>query len=436
MATLSELIKEKRSLPAGNIYQKTINGKTYNYYQYFENGKRYTKIVDEETCISLRKGIARRKEIESIVKEYRQKEKLVTLSKKTLSLTGELMCGNVPVAKFENGDLVEINKKLAPYAVIRTSRLELFLKLRTIDMSRTNARILKRALGISTDEETTIPLYSYAMCVSDNYWFKPKHSKVKYQDIIFKDDSLFDLSLKGNSLYFSSKPKLTPELTTIGSFEKGWKIIDGEWWLYKKGNEKQIFSELFCYHFAKLIGLPTAKYEYDEGYIRSKNFADKYNFEPMAALFGEDDKYESLLPFLYQFNRKVASEYLYLSVFDAVVYNVDRHNENTGILRDRNTGEIVSLAPNFDNNLALISTIDMLNLPKQDGLIKVFIKFVKSCPEAILLYQDLVFKDIAISDLQSIIDKIPIKIEDSDRLIDVIYQRYNYLKNIFNKQHY
>ena len=40
---------------------------------------------------------------------------------------------------------------------------------------------------------------------------------------------------------------------------------------------------------------------------------------------------------------------------DALVYNVDRHTQNFGILRDGETGAILSMAPNFDNNIALIS---------------------------------------------------------------------------------
>ena len=34
---------------------------------------------------------------------------------------------------------------------------------------------------------------------------------------------------------------------------------------------------------------------------------------------------------------------------------MDRHTQNFGFLRDIDTGEIISLAPNFDNNVALIS---------------------------------------------------------------------------------
>ena len=40
---------------------------------------------------------------------------------------------------------------------------------------------------------------------------------------------------------------------------------------------------------------------------------------------------------------------------DTIIANPDRHTFNFGLLRDAQTGEIVSLAPNFDNNMALIA---------------------------------------------------------------------------------
>ena len=42
-------------------------------------------------------------------------------------------------------------------------------------------------------------------------------------------------------------------------------------------------------------------------------------------------------------------------VFDAVIYNEDRHFGNFGILRDNHTGKIISPAPIFDNGLSLFN---------------------------------------------------------------------------------
>lgn len=75
-------------------------------------------------------------------------------------------------------------------------------------------------------------------------------------------------------------------------------------------------------------------------------------------------------------SKDVAKQYLLLLWMDTVCYNMDRHTENFGVLRDVNSGEILSLAPNYDNNIALISNgypSDVLR--KHDGLIRFFKEF-------------------------------------------------------------
>lgn len=436
MKTLSELIRELKTLPLGNLYFKKINGKKYCYHQYFVNGARVGSIVSKENVAALKAKIERRKEIEKEIKLIKSKQKNVVLSKNANNLTGSVMSGNKIVASFDQGTLKYIDEKLAPLVIKRTYSIEEFLKLRVIDMSRTNARILKRILNIHVDDDYKAALYSYALSVNDNYWFKPKHSKLKYSDLKFKDDSYFDTALKGDPTPSKFISQLTPEITTTGSFEKGWRYIDKEWWLYKSGNINQIFAELYSYHFAELIGVSTAIYEYDGGYIRSKNFATSYNFEPIASLLGDDDSNKKVFETLYKINVEIAKDYLKLIAFDAIIFNVDRHNENVGILRDRNSGKIVSLAPNFDNNLAFYSNNGIvLNMPQKDGMIKSFVTFINSDETAKQLFKEIVFPSIDEKALTNILDKIEIKIENENGFVETLLARYNYVKSIFNTQH-
>ena len=190
---------------------------------------------------------------------------------------------------------------------------------------------------------------------------------------------------------------------------------------------------MFCYEFAKLINLKTARYEYKDGYIRSKNFAEKYNFEPIASLADDNDSYEYIFPILYKLDKSIAKDYLKMIMFDSVVYNVDRHNENLGLLRDRDTGKILSLAPNFDNNLALFSSIDCLKSPTKDNFLQMFVKFLKNNKEASDLYKTIKFKNITKEKIKECIDKIPIKLIESIGLEESIYIRYEYLRNLFIK---
>ena len=436
MKTLSELYKELAKLPLGNIYLKNINGKDYYYHQYFLNGRSIINIVKKENVATLKERIKRRKEIEAQIKEIKSKQRNITLSKSAKELTGYVMSRNKVVATFDKGTLISINNKLAPLSIRRTHSLDEFLKLRVIDMSRTNARILRRILNIHVDDDHKAALYSYALSVSDNYWFKPKHSKLKYEEIKFKDDSYFDTALKGDTSPSVFMNQLTPEITTTGSFEKGWRYINKSWWLYKTGNNMQIFAELYSYHFAKVIELDTAIYEYADGYIRTKNFATKYNFEPLAALLGDNDEYNFVFNTLFKIDENIAKQYLKLIAFDAIIFNIDRHNENIGLLRDRKTGNIISLAPNFDNNLAFYTNNEIgLNMPQKDGMIKSFITFISNNENAKILFKQIQFKDIQEEDLYKILNQIEIKIDNEKLFVSALYMRYNFVKNTFNKEH-
>lgn len=433
MKTLSELIKELSTLPLGNVYKKLINGKTYYYHQYFLNNRRISTIVDNDKLPILFEQIKRRKELEKEIAYIRSKQKTFSLSKSANELTGYLMSGNKVVAAFDKGILTSIDEKHAPLVILRTHSIQEFLKLRTIDMSRTNARILKRVLNIHIDEDYKASLYSYALSIVDNYWFKPKNSKIKYQDIEFLDDSYSDVSLKGDTTISLYKNQLTPEITTSGSFEKGWRYINKEWWLYKNGTKKQMVAELLASKFACLIGLDTAIYEFDNGYIRTKNFVNKMNFEPLAGYLGDNDEFNFVFDKLFSLSKDIAKQYLLLTFFDCVINNIDRHNENIGFMRDRKTGKIISLAPNFDNNLAFYMHDDIsLNQPKKDGMIKLYINFLKNNSNAKELFKSISFKNITKVEINKIIDDLPLDIEISMTLSEEIFDRYYYIKDYFN----
>lgn len=438
MATISELIKRVNSLTKGDIYKKKINGKIYYYHQYFDNGKRYTHIVKQDDVPLLIEEIKQRKELEKKIKYLKSLTKIVVVSDNAKNLTGSIMLKDKVVATFEQGELLYNDEQYAPLIINRTKSVQEFLKLRAIDFSRTNARILRKALNIKPlDEDYLITLYSYALSISDRYWFKPKQSKLTYEQVKFNSDYFFETALNGKINNIEKNPKMTPEITTVGSFEKGWKIINNEWWLYKIGSQKEIFSELFCYHFAKLIHLPTAVYEYDNGLIRSKNFASKDNYEPIYSIVGNNEDYDYIYSSLFPLGKDICKQYLKLIFFDSVIYNIDRHNENFGLMRDSSNGQIISLAPNFDNNLALVSTRDELEAnAKKDGFVSMFIKFIDNNKSAKELFNEIDLPDISIDDLYQCLDKIEIRPGgiDLDRLMITILQRYEGIKKLINKQ--
>lgn len=432
MKSISTLIKEMNALPKGDIYKKVIKGNIYYYHQYFDSGKRITTKVPNESLDDLKNKIHQRKELEKELKAIELNDKgIVALSKMARDLSGYVMLNDTVVAEFNNGELIKMDEKRVPLMIKRTHSLINFLKIRVIDSSRVNSRLLKKALNIHEEEEAYVSLFSYAQSISDNYWFKPKHSKIKYQEICFDNDIYSDIALKGDMSYFPSKHRITPELTTVGSYEKGWKRIDSHWWLYKSGNKNEIFSELFSSSFAELMGVKTVKYYYEDGYIKCPNFAEEYNFEPLIAFAGENDSFENTFMAFNKINEEIAKDFIKLLTFDCIVNNVDCHNENAGLLRDKKTGAIVGLAPNFDNNISLIShNIDLNCSPSSDGLIKLFVNFLKKDEKAKKAFKALSFKAINKEDIMDLIRNIPIEVDNASLIMEYVYKRYEYFRNL------
>ena len=431
MAKVNELLIVLNALPKGYISKKVIHGKRYFYLQSLKNGKVVSEYIKTEDLKPLKKKLSRRKAIEKEISNSLSKEKnLNTLSPSTLALTGYVMSGNQVVAEFNKGQLVSIKERLAPLIIKRTHSLVAFLSSRVMDTSRTNARLLKRIMNIHTGDDYLIALKSHATSLTDNYWFRSKNSRLQYKDVSLESDIYNEVALKGELLCIPRVPKLSPQYSLLGSYEKCWKLVDNEWWMYKVGTKEERYSEYISSLISKKLGIPTAEYELVDNYIRSKNFATKYNFEPLSALCGGDDSYEHVFDVLFDLDKELAKQYLMLIWFDALVNNVDRHNENVGFLRNKKSGAVLSLAPNYDLNMSLFARNPLL-MQEKDGFISFYLNFANKNERAKPLYKEmppLVLNEKDIDDIVSVIDLSEYKFNLKEYLI----YRYNLIKGVFN----
>ena len=182
----------------------------------------------------------------------------------------------------------------------------------------------------------------------------------------------------------------------------------------KRGTNLELFSEWFSSRLAEAIGLPSAHYELTGETIRTLHFAPELDFEPMSSWCGDDDSYETVFPAVLSLGEPFAKDYLKLCWFDCLIHNVDRHNENYGILRDPKTGEILSLAPNFDDNLSLFARgIPETPFRKDDGLIRMFLSFLKKTPSAMALYHQLALPKVERETIRSILSEQDSPVEEN-----------------------
>ena len=136
-----------------------------------------------------------------------------------------------------------------------------------------------------------------------------------------------------------------------------------------------MFSELFIYKLGVELGFKMAEYERGNGVIKTKDFTDNalVNFEPAFNILGDDEDYIKSVEMLKMMCPDAVGDYVKMLFLDTICANPDRHTFNFGLLRDADTGKILGLAPNFDNNMALISRGYPKNITrKNDLLIKLF----------------------------------------------------------------
>lgn len=282
------------------------------------------------------------------------------------------MSGDREVARFDDQKNMRVlDEALLPVYFKRSTNLEGWLASRAIDSHRPNSRVLKRALRLRERDDVNSVLAVHAVTVTDTYWVKQPDSNLKWEDVRFTKDYFSRLALRGGYDNFqeaaNSDFHVTQELTNIGSYEKCWKRKGDNWWLYKQANKYELFSEYFIFLLGRKLHFKMAEYrpgpekDYITSkvrYIMSKDFTDgaSVNYEPLDHVMGDYvEDYSRTYHTLEKYGKHIASDYVSVIFMDTICANPDRHSFNLGILRDVRTGKVLSLAPNFDNNMALIS---------------------------------------------------------------------------------
>lgn len=336
----------------------------------------------------------------------------------------EILSGNTVVAIWQNNKLNVVNENLLPLYLRKIQNADMWLETRAIDSHRANSRLLKKALRLTEKDDISTVIHVNGATITDNYWIREIGSELTYDDVKFADDYFSNLALKGNYDSFNraanSKRSKTPELTNVGSFEKCWKLRDGKWWMYKKASHEEMFSELFICELGKELGMNMAIYERGEGYIKSLDFTDaaKVNFEPASTFMGDNEEYSDVVKALENLCPDAIPDYVKMIFLDTICANPDRHTNNFGLLRDVKTGELLGLAPNYDNNMALISRGYPSKTGNKDVLITMFNELLEEYPT----FRSFVPK-VTEETVRKVLNKLNMKVK-SQLVVDLVTKRY------------
>lgn len=340
-----------------------------------------------------------------------------------------IMSKDTVAAKWQSERLHIINEDFLPLYLKNTQNVPKWLETRAIDCHRANSRLLKKALRLTQKDDISTVVSVNAVTITDCYWIKPLDSALKYADVRFENDYFSSLALTGSYDSFNraadSRSSKTPELTNTGSFEKCWKLINGQWWMYKKANHEEMFSELFIYNLGVKLGFNMAEYKKGKGIVKTKDFTDNasINFEPAYSFLGDNEDYIENVKKLREICPDSVGDYVRMLFLDTICANPDRHTFNYGILRHTDSGKVLALAPNFDNNMALISRGYPKNISrKNDLLVKLFNELL-SYDESLKKYVPDLTQDI----LKNVIKSVGMRVK-SKVVTEFVMAGYNMIE--------
>ena len=272
---------------------------------------------------------------------------------------------NVKITKINN-DLIH----LLPLGLeLNDKSLLKWLKTRTIPSNRMYVEEILKTYGLNLDDKKAIIDVCLGLSLNDSYWVVPKDFDGKFERFNLYDnplDEIIEFVAYTGHVYTNNNKKYTtsPEFTTGGMFRKTWhRDNDGILYLYKTGTEGfsnsglEPYSENMAYQIGERMGLDCVKYDLVKykGYTATKceiftNIDTSY--VPIGKIVTSGG-IEACVDYYDSMGNEFPNAIRSMLIFDALIYNEDRHFGNFGVLRDNKTGEIVAPAPLFDHGLSL-----------------------------------------------------------------------------------
>ena len=284
----------------------------------------------------------------------------------TFSLEGKGLEGLVAEIKsFDQGkkQLLPINMALTAKGIIK------WLSNRVIPKNRAFVDAILKTFGLSVNDTKGIIDVCLGLSLNDSYWVTPVEFDGKFADYnLFENPFSEALSLVAYTGVGSAEKAFStsPEFTTNGMLRKAWRHIENDGiYLYKGGTEgaanagNEPYSEYYACQIAKTMGLNCVEYDLEnwKGILASKCrlFTDiDTSFVPVSRLI-RNRTLKKALDYYKGLGKDFYDDLCSMLVFDAVIYNEDRHFGNFGVLRDNHTGNIIKPAPIFDNGLSLFN---------------------------------------------------------------------------------
>lgn len=244
-----------------------------------------------------------------------------------------------------------------------------WLQHRVIPKNRAFVDEILKTLDLSVGNTKGIIDVCKGLSLNDSYWIVPKGFDGSFAQYNLYENRFSEiLSLVAYTGIGQSREAFStsPELTTNGMLPKAWRLLEGDGiYLYKGGSSgaantgNEPYSEYYACQVAQAMGLNAVTYDLEKwkGLLASKCrlFTDiDTAFIPIGRVV-RNGGLKACLDYCDGLGEDFAENIRSMLVFDAVVYNTDRHFGNFGILRDNHSGAVIAPAPLFDHGLSLFN---------------------------------------------------------------------------------
>ena len=243
-----------------------------------------------------------------------------------------------------------------------------WLKSRIIPKNREFVDAFLAKNGLSHKDLKGILQVCKGLSLNDSYWIVENEDE-RFEDFnLYEHDFLKALSMIAYTGYGSSPAKgfsSSPEFTTAGMLRKGWRRLKGKIFLYKGGTTgaanagNEPFSELYASQVAKRMDINHVEYSLAKwkGSVCSvcELFTDiDHSYVPVYR-FVSDYSLRKVADYIKNLGDSYYDEFVDMLIFDALIYNEDRHFGNFGFIVDNKTNNPCAFAPVFDNGLSLFN---------------------------------------------------------------------------------
>ena len=244
-----------------------------------------------------------------------------------------------------------------------------WLKQRIIPKNRAYVNSFLSKCGLHINRPMNIIRVSKGLSLNDCYWVVEEGFNGTFEKYNLYDNRFSQLlALIAFTGYGSSvRTSLVscPEFTTNGMLPKCWRRVNGTIRLYKGGTSGvsntgcEPYSEYYAAQIAEVMGINSVSYNLSKwkGELCSvcDLFTSKdYSYLPIGRMVTAGGM-ETVREYYQSLGKEYIDALNAMLVFDAVIFNTDRHFGNFGFMVNNKTNKITASAPLFDHGNALFN---------------------------------------------------------------------------------